>query len=65
MKLKIIVTFSKFFAVIVLVLGSLYSFKHSETSVIVIAISTSTAIVMGKQWQDRLKSKDTINAQSE
>jgi len=55
MKISIIITFSKIFAILILVTGSLYSFLNHETSVIIIAISTSTGIILNKQYNDRKK----------
>jgi len=59
MKHKIILTFSKYFSLIVLFVGAAYSYLNHETSVIIIAITTATSIVVNKQYQDRVKANTT------
>ncbi len=52
---RFIITYSKLFALLMLVLGFIISYALKEATVITIAIVTSGALVGNKQYQDRIK----------
>ncbi len=52
---RFIITYSKLFALLILVLGFIISCILKETTVITLAIVTSAGMVINKQYQDRIK----------
>ncbi len=55
MSVKIEITFSKIFAVIIIALSFVISYHLKEATVITIGIAASSALIGNKQIQDRLK----------
>ena len=49
-RLKIIISFSKIMALLILTVGSTYSFKHKDASVIIVSITTAAALIGTKQY---------------
>ncbi len=52
---RFVITYSKLFAFFILILSFIISYKLKETSVIIAGIAASAALVVNKQYQDRLK----------